>query len=85
MARPPADSPSFPSERFAQLAVARAGGIIALGLSLLAVLYVGSYAVLLVGDVYDWDVVERMDERVLEVVQFVYWPLIQIVIAVQSR
>ena len=46
------------------------------GLALLPILYVVSFALLLADSLYEGPVLRSLDERALEFLEYVYWPLI---------
>ena len=76
MDAPASDSPSLPNERSASPAAWQAGCIIACGLALLPILYVGSFAYLFADSLNEWGFCESLDEGTLAALETFYWPLI---------
>lgn len=72
---PAADAPPLPSERPVPAAV-RTGCIAVCGFALLPLLYVGSFAILITDSLYEGPILRSLDERTLEFLEYVYWPLI---------
>lgn len=46
---------------------------------LIPTLYVGSFAYLVADEVHGWGLVRSLDDRTLEVLTVIYWPLIWLV------
>lgn len=75
MDHPDAEAPRLPLERPLPAAL-RTGCIVVVGLSLLPMLYVGTFAVLIVDSQYEGPILRSLDERTLEALELFYWPLI---------
>lgn len=76
MLDPDADAPPLPQEPPAPPAALRAGCIAVCGLGLLPVLYVGSFALLVLDERFEGPFLRSLDERSIEIVVVIYWPLI---------
>jgi hypothetical protein len=61
-----------------------AGCVVACGLALLPVLYVGSFAFLVADDWFGWGVYQTFDDRTTEVLEVVYGPLIWLYIGIMG-
>ena len=72
-------APALPNERSVPPAVAQAGCIVACGLALLPTFYVGSFAILLIDELYGSGWTRTVDDRTARVLEIVYWPLIWLV------
>ena len=70
------DPTPTPREPVVRSAGSEAGCVVACGLALLPLLYVGSFAYLSVDAWNQWGVFDSLDKRTVDILSYFYWPLI---------